>query len=97
MLNQASHEKRREERVAVKHLVDARNTKGMTHDISASGVFFELDAIFVLGDLIDFVIEFGKQGVNFILKCIGEIVRVETRNGKVGVAVKISQSVMQST
>ena len=90
------HEKRREERVPVRHVVGARNNQGVTHDISASGVFFELDAIFVLGDVIDFVIEFGKQGVNFILKCIGEIVRVEVRHGKVGVAVKISQSVMQS-
>lgn len=96
MPNPIGQEKRREERVPVKHVVGARNNQGVTRDISASGVFFEVDAIFVLGDLIDFVIEFGKQGVNFILKCIGEIVRVETRNGKVGVAVKISQSVMHS-
>jgi hypothetical protein len=96
MPNPIMQEKRKEERVSVKHIVSAKNSRGVTRDISASGVFFELDALFVLGDVVDFVIEFGRQGVNFVLKCIGEVVRLENRDGRVGVAVKISRSVMEA-
>ena len=89
-------EQRSEERVIVSHLVSLSKIKGFTWDISASGVYIEADATFCLGEMIAFVIEFGKQGVNFILKCNGKIVRVENRNGKVGVAIKILESVMES-
>lgn len=80
----------------VSHPISVANTKGVTRDISATGVYFEADLSFDLGKRIDFVVEFGKQGVNFILKCNGEIVRMENRNGKVGVAVKIVESIMES-
>lgn len=97
MLSQEIREKRKEERVLVVHAVGTRNIKGVTRDISSSGVYFEVDTLLVLGEMVDFVIEFGRQGVNFVLKCVGEIVRVENRDGRVGVAVRISQSVMEST
>ncbi|NOU01905.1 MAG: PilZ domain-containing protein [Gallionella sp.] len=96
MLTQKIHELRNEERVLVAHTIRLGNLQGMTRDISASGVYFWVDATFAVGETIHFIIEFGKKGVNFILKCIGEIVRVENREGKVGVAVKISHSVMES-
>jgi hypothetical protein len=89
-------EQRNGERVFVSHPIRVANTKGVSRDISATGVYFQADAIFDLGGRIDFVVEFGKQGVNFILKCNGEIVRVENQSGKVGVAVKILESVMES-
>ena len=91
-----NQEQRKEERVAVAHPVKIPPSFGLTRDISASGVFFVTDAVLVLGQTIDFIIEFGRQGVNFILKCVGEIVRVESQDGQVGVAVKISHSIMQS-
>jgi hypothetical protein len=96
VISQNPQEQRREERVLVEHTVKITNTQDVTRDISASGVYFWLDAKVALGETINFVIEFGRQGVKFILKCVGEIVRVESQNGKVGVAVKISHSVMES-
>ncbi len=101
MLNPKPQEQRKEERVLVGHTVRVTNIQDVTiqdvtRDISASGVYFWLDAMVALGETISFIIEFGRQGVNFILKCVGEIVRVENQDGKVGVAVKISQSVMES-
>lgn len=96
MLSQNISEQRKEERVQVEHLVRVGNTGGMTRDISASGVYFEADLPFSLGQVVGFAIEFGRQGVNFILKCVGEVVRVDERSGKSGVAVKILQSVMES-
>jgi hypothetical protein len=89
-------ELRNEERVSVSHQVNVANTKGITWDISASGVYIEADATFCPGEKIAFVVEFGKQGVNFILKCSGQIIRVENRNGKAGAAIKILESVMES-
>lgn len=96
LLNPKSQEQRKEERVLVEHTVKITNTQDVTRDISASGVYFWLDITVALGETINFIIEIGRKGVNFILKCVGEIVRVESRDGKIGVAVKISQSVMQS-
>lgn len=96
LLNPKPQEQRKEERVLVGHTVRVTNIQDVTRDISASGVYFWLDAMVALGETISFIIEFGLQGVNFILKCVGEIVRVENQDGKVGVAVKISQSVMES-
>ena len=96
MISPNPQEQRKEERVLAEHTVRIKNIQDATRDISASGVYFWLDAKVALGETINFVIEFGRQGVNFILKCVGEIVRVESQDGKVGVAVKISHSVMES-
>lgn len=82
--------------MVVAHRVKVADTEGVTRDISASGAYFELGKPFTLGEKIAFEIEFGKQGVNFILKCKGNIVRLEDRNGKSGVAVKITESMMES-
>ena len=89
-------ERRKEERVAVSLPVSMANTVEVTRDISPSGVYFEANTPFVLGERIGFVIEFSDLGDNLMLKCNGEIVRVENRNSKVGVAVKILESVMES-
>ena len=89
--------RRKEDRVPVSLPVNMASAKYVTRDISPSGVYLEADASFGLGDRIDFVVEFGNLGGNLLLKCNGEIVRVENKNGKIGVAVKILDSVMVST
>ncbi len=96
MLNPKPQDQRKEERVLVEHTVRVTNSQDVTRDISVSGVYFWLDVTVALGETINFIVEIGMQGVNFILKCVGEIVRVENKDGKVGVAVKISHSVMES-
>jgi hypothetical protein len=87
---------RKEDRVPVSLPVNLGNADCITRDVSASGVFLESNGSFVAGERIDFAIEFDSPGGKLILKCNGEIVRVEDRNGKVGVAVKIVDSVMES-
>lgn len=89
-------ERRKEERVAVSLPVSMKNTAEVTRDISPSGVYFEANTPFVIGERIGFVIEFNNPGGNLILKCNGEIIRVENRNSKVGVAVKFLESIMES-
>ena len=69
----------------------------MTRDVSSSGVFIESSTVFELGEKIDFAIDLESPGGRLILKCNGEVVRIEkNQNGKVGVAVKIVESSMRS-
>lgn len=88
--------KRKEDRVPVSLPVNVANADCITRDVSASGVFLETNSSFSAGDRIDFAIEFDSPGGKLMLKCNGQIVRVEDRNGKLGVAVKIVESVMES-
>ena len=69
---------------------------GMTRDVSASGIFFEIDATYALGSSISFTVKLDTPGGPVNLNCQGEIVRIEPRGPKVGVAVKIIESAMEA-
>ncbi len=92
--NNERKERRKEERVYVSLPVSMATADDVTRNISVSGVYFEANTTFDLGQRIGFIIEFGNQGGNLKLKCQGEAIRVENRNNKFGVAVKILESVM---
>jgi hypothetical protein len=83
--------RRQAKRISVALPVELERGKGITRDVSVSGVFFETDLSFSLGAPINFclVLEHVDQGGPIRLRCHGTIVRVERRNGKVGVAVAI--------
>src|SRR5678815_5927829 len=89
-------EKRREERMSVTRPVKLDRAAGVTRNISTSGVFFEADVDYAVGSKIIFAIELdGSQGEKLELRSRGEIVRIEHRTGKVGVAVKILASKLE--
>lgn len=88
-------EKRRDERVATALPVDLGTATGITRDVSASGVFFETDATYAVGSEISFAVELDTPGGKMILRCKGEIVRIEPRDARVGVAVKITESTLE--
>ena len=70
---------------------------GKTRDISASGVFFEIDETSNdLGSLIQFSVQLDTPGGMINLVCQGEVVRLEKRDGKLGIAAKIISQTMQS-
>lgn len=69
---------------------------GITRDVSASGIFFEIDASFALDSTIGFAVEMDTPGGKIMLKCHGNIVRIEPRGSRVGVAVKIVESTMET-
>lgn len=91
----AHHDKRMEERVSTELPVDLGTAKGATRDVSASGIFFETDAAYAVGNEIDLTVEFDTPGGKMMLKAHGNIVRIEHRDAKVGVAVKITESTME--
>jgi hypothetical protein len=75
------------------HLGDSLT--GVTRDVSASGIFFETDCRFAKGSPIRFTIDIEAPAGKMALDCQGEIVRVEERADRVGVAVKILESVLK--
>lgn len=95
IMQTAHHDKRTEERVSTELPVDLGTATGVTRDVSASGIFFETDASYAVGNEIDLTVEFDTPGGKMMLKAHGNIVRIERRDAKVGVAVKITESKME--
>lgn len=87
-------DKRREERVSTALPVFLDDVVGTTCDVSASGMLFETSASFAVGESIDFTVEFDAPGGKRVLKCRGQIIRTEQRSGRIGVGIKISESIM---
>ena len=87
-------EKRREKRVAASLPVILARASGLTRDVSASGVFFETDTQFAQGSRIDITVKLTSPAGRMRLECQGEIVRVEQHGTRMGVAVKITDSVL---
>ena len=85
--------KKREERIATELPVYLDEiARGVTQNVSASGVFFETDKECIPGSEISFSIELDGVAGKMMLKCLGHIVRVEQHGGKVGVAARIIES-----
>lgn len=70
--------------------------KGLTQDISATGVYFEVDEDQKLGSAIEFSIELDTPGGKLEIRCIGEVVRLVNKDGKLGVAAKIIKQDIQT-
>mgnify|MGYP001369078336 CR=1 FL=1 len=87
--------KRTEERVAVELPVHVGDATGTTRDISATGMFFELDASHTLGTTVDLTVEMDTPGGKMLLKCHGNVIRVIPHGDKVGVAVKMTEMTME--
>jgi len=89
------NEQRREERVAAALRVTLDRGSGITENVSASGVFFETDASYAAGSPIRFTVDVDTPGGKMLLNCRGDIVRVERRQSRIGVAVRITESVIR--
>ena len=96
MSGDAHKNKRREERVPAMLPVDVENAAGIVRDVSASGIFFEIDAKYTLGSSISFAVKLDTPSGDMNLKCRGKIVRIEPRETRVGVAVEITESMMEA-
>jgi len=90
-------EKRKGERISTTLPVRLGTATGMTRDVSALGIFFETDAADAMGDLISFTVEFDTPRGKRVLKCKGDVVRIEPRNAGTGIAVRIIESTMLLT
>jgi len=87
-------DKRREERVAVALPIFLADATGITRDVSASGIFFEINTRFAVGDPVNFTVEFDAPDGKRLLRCEGNIVRTEQRDDRTGVAIQVIESSM---
>lgn len=83
---------RRQKRVGAALPVRLGKVTGTTRDVSASGVFFETDAAYHRGSRIHFEINLDTPWGRAVCDCDGHIVRVERRDGSVGIAVQFSEA-----
>ena len=90
----SSHAKARRvaDRVATELPIDLNGTAGLTRNISATGIYFEAQVNQEPGSVIQFFVDVEVQGEKFKMVCKGEVVRVEQKDGVMGVAVKLSNS-----
>ena len=93
---------RKEERFLVAHSVNLGDAGGVTRDFSTSGMYIETDVPdvpdvpYAPGGKINPTMKLDCPWGELILKCNGEIVRIETRDGGIGLAVKIIEFAMES-
>jgi hypothetical protein len=61
--------------------------RAVTRDISAHGLFFEIEGLHDMTGIVDFEMRLVEARMRFT--AVGEIVRVEHGHGKTGVAVRL--------
>lgn len=81
----------RAERVRTALPVHLDGQRGSTRDVSLSGVYLEMPEGRCVGDELSFVIEYESNGRQIHMHLIGEVVRVERGDGRIGMAVQIKQ------
>lgn len=59
----------------------------MTRDISARGLFFEIEGQHDMTGLVDFEMHLSEARMRFT--AVGEVVRLQYRHGRTGVAVRL--------
>ncbi|BAL24469.1 PilZ domain-containing protein [Azoarcus sp. KH32C] len=62
---------------------------GATRDISASGLYFELNSDAPIGNEVNVTVELTVAGRAFALNCQGKVVRIEQHAGRTGMAIRI--------
>ena len=74
----------------------ADGSAGTTRDVSATGLFFEMDNKLELGSVVDFRIELSANGRSMLLTGQGEVVRIEARGTRTGVALRMLDSQLEA-
>jgi hypothetical protein len=91
-----NNNRRAEERVNVAYPVRLEAAIGVTRDVSAGGICFEVDATFRVTREISFVIEMESTGTRVLVKCKGNIVRTQMLGPTTNVAVKLIEAIMEA-
>lgn len=87
---------RKEERIVTALPVKLGDAVGITRDVSATGIFFEIEPACPVSSDISFALELDTPTGIMLLKCKGSVLRTEPRENKLGVAVRISESVIEA-
>lgn len=82
-------EKRKDRRLDTALFVYTEHARGVTRDVSASGVFFWTSGAYAVGEPICFAMEGNATTGKNISNCQGHVLRIEPRDYMVGVAASI--------
>ena len=85
------------ERFTTQLPIEMGRIPGLTCDISATGIYFETEMVQVPGSLLRLVVEVTVRGEKLKLRCDGEVVRVDQKEGKLGIAAKLKHSFFSNT
>ena len=88
--------RRVDERISSQFPIQVNGVHGNTRDISASGIYFEIDENNDVGSKIQFSVQLDTPGGVINLVCEGEVIRLEKRDGKLGIAAKILSQTLKS-
>lgn len=83
---------RRADRFSIELPVEMGSLQGLTRNICATGIYFETDVAQAPGSHVRFTVEVTIRGEKSKMVCEGEVVRVENKDGVVGIAVALSDS-----
>jgi hypothetical protein len=76
--------------------VSINGKAGVTRDISATGIFFEIDEDHEEGSQIHFEVELDTPGGPLMLVCKGKVVRVTKEGGRSAIAAKIISQTLRT-
>lgn len=85
------------ERFATRLPIEIGRIPGLTCDISATGIYFETETLPMPSSLLLLVVEVTVGGEKMKLRCDGEVVRVDQKAGKLGIAAKFIHSFFSDT
>lgn len=83
---------RQADRFNIELPVEIDNMQGLTRNICATGIYFETETAQMPGSHVRFTVEVTIAGEKSKMVCEGEVVRVESKDGVMGVAVALSSS-----
>jgi hypothetical protein len=97
-MSEARIERRRMPRYPVSLAVETEKGKGLTRDISTSGIYFETQELYSAGAPIRFtlVLEYSEP-MPIRLSCAGEVLRVDAHGDTFGVAASITSHSIKSS
>jgi hypothetical protein len=90
MADRQERDPRVETRLPVR--LSAGGGEGITRNVSATGVYMEIGAEVAVGESIELTVELSSEQGPLWLACSGQVMRVERIEGKLGVAVRFSES-----
>ena len=85
-------DRRRARRYRIDLAVELAAGRGVTRDVSESGVLFETQLTLTLGDYVEFSLVLGRfdpQGP-YRVKCAGEVIRLEPHESGQSIAIHLS-------
>jgi len=93
----AGENKRAADRFISELPIEINGSASVTRNISATGVYFETSEAPSPGSKVSFTIDVLVNGESLKMVCSGEVVRLDHREGAVGIAVKLANSFFADT